>query len=90
MAREDPPLLRRRSPPLLASEPPRAGGKNPRAVPASRHRCDRAAPGTSACRESGEPPGALRLTFPTSAPRRIAPAARCGIGPRQRDPPGYV
>lgn len=63
---------------------------SPRAVPASRHRCDRAAPGTGACRGSGEPPGALRLTFPTSAPRRAAPAARCGIGPHQRDPLGYV
>jgi hypothetical protein len=69
--------------PLLASEPPRAGGKSPRAVPASRHRCDRAALGTSACRGSGEPPGALRLTIPTFC----TPAGRAGRPLRHRAAP---
>lgn len=60
---------------------PRAGGRALRTMPASRHRYGRRAPPSAgAYRGDGEPPGALRLTVPTSAPRRIAAAARCGIG----------
>lgn len=76
--------------PLPAADPPRAGGKSPRAAPPSRHRCGRAAPSAGACRGQGEPPGALRFTIPTPAPRRIARFARCGIGRTGADPQGYA
>jgi len=62
--------------PQFASSPaePFAGWrKSPAYGAGSRHRCGRrAAACAGACREYGEPPGALRFTVPTSAPRRIA------------------
>jgi hypothetical protein len=72
---------------------PRAGWRKRalRTVPASRHRCGRAAPSANARREYGEPPGALRLTVPTSAPRRIAAGGPLRHrGWTGRDPLGYV
>lgn len=73
--------------PQIAPSPaePFAGWrKSPAYGAGSRHRCGRrAAACAGACREYGEPPGALRLTVPTSAPRRIA--AGCPL--RHRDEP---
>ena len=81
--------------PQLASSPaePFAGWRNSPAYGAgSRHRCDRrAAACAGACREYGEPPGALRLTVPTfctPADRGRLPVAASGR--TGRDPLGYV
>lgn len=81
--------------PQIASSPaePFAGWrKSPAHGAGSRHRCGRrAAACAGACREYGEPPGALRFTVPTSAPRRIA--AGCPLrhrGEPGRDPRGHV
>ena len=69
---------------LSPAEPFAGWRKSPATVPA-RGIAAAAAPRrcAGACREYGEPPGALRLTVPTSAPRRIA--AGCPL--RHRDEP---
>ena len=76
--------------PQIASSPaePFADWRNSPAYGAgSRHRCGRrAAACAGACREYGEPPGALRFTVPTSAPRRTA--AGCLL--RHRGEPGAI
>jgi hypothetical protein len=76
--------------PQIASSPaePFAGWRNSPAYGAgSRLRCGRrAAACAGACREYGEPPGALRFTVPTSAPRRTA--AGCLL--RHRGEPGAI
>ena len=75
---------------LSPAEPSAGWRKSPASGAGSRHRCGRrAAACAGACREYGEPPGALRLTVPTSAPRRIA-AGRpfAASGRTGRDPLG--
>ena len=87
MARGDPPLPRRHRVPLRRLNRPRAGGKSPAHGAGSRHRCGRrAAACAGACREYGEPPGALRLTVPTSQEPCSAgcPPASMGVWPSAR------
>jgi len=76
----------------LFAEPSAGWRKSPAYGAGSRHRCgSRAAACAGACREYGEPPGALRLTvltFCTPADRGWRPVA--AYSRTGRDPQGYV
>jgi len=92
MARGDPPLLRRRRLPLLAAAEPPAGWRKEPARGAAINGIAAAAPRQARARAVGtvNRRGRYGSPIPTCAPRRITPAARCGIGRTGRDPLGYA